>query len=403
MSAEPHILVLTPRFPYPLKAGDTLRIYHVCRALSEKYSITLLSLCAKEEEMQAEPEENVFDRIYRVRHNQWQAWLQTAIALFSGKPLQLAYYRSKKFAEKVEDLASQHDLILSHLCRTAQYTEGRGGVPTVLEMTDALSLNYERVREHSPWGLKQWLYYLEGPRMKRYERKTLDHFDLISLVSPKDREFLLGDRSEEENQHVRVYTNGIDLSARPYQGPGSAPVIVFIGNMRTVHNRMACQFVIDEILPRVRTEIPDISFRIVGAAPSGTQETFNRVEGVTVTGWVDSIPEATKDAFCGIGVMKVAGGLQNKILEYMALGLPVVANKMGVEGIGVTPGRDVLIGEDSEEIANHIISCYGEESLRVRLAERARTFVETNHQWSTALTPFVDDIGQLLSQLDLLK
>jgi glycosyltransferase involved in cell wall biosynthesis len=397
MSAEYRILVLTPRFPYPLKAGDTLRIYHICRALSKKYSITLLSLCGTKEKVKREPKENVFDQIYRVHHTRWQAWLQTAAAFFSGKPLQVAYYHSKKFAQKVDDLASQHDLILSHLCRTAQYTEGREGVPTVLEMTDALSLNYERVREHSPWGLKQWLYYLEGPRMKKYEKKTLDHFDLISLVSPKDREFLLRERSEEKNQHVRVYTNGIDLSARPYQGPGSAPVIVFIGNMRTVHNRIACQFVIDEILPRVRPEIPDIRFRIVGAAPSGTQETFNRIEGVTVTGWVDSIPEATKDAFCGIGVMKVAGGLQNKILEYMALGLPVVANKMGVEGIGVTPGHDVLIGEDPEEIVNHVISFYEKKYMRVRLAESARTFVETNHQWSTALTPFVDDISQLLS------
>lgn len=348
--------------------------------------------------MQAEPEANVFDRIYRIRHTQWRAWLQTAIALFSGKPLQVAYYRSKKFAQKVDDLASQHDLILSHLCRTAQYTEGRGGVPTVLEMTDALSLNYERVREHSPWGLKQWLYYLEGPRMKRYEKKTLDQFDLISLVSPKDRKFLLGERSEEENQHVRVYTNGIDLSARPYQGPGSAPVIVFIGNMRTVHNRMACQFVIDEILPRVRTEIPDIRFRIVGAAPSGTKETFNRIEGVTVTGWVDSIPEATKDAFCGIGAMKVAGGLQNKILEYMALGLPVVANKMGVEGVNLTSEHEVLIGGNTEEIVSHIVSLHRKEDLRVRLAKNARTFVESNHKWSTALAPLVDDVGQMLSK-----
>jgi glycosyltransferase involved in cell wall biosynthesis len=347
--------------------------------------------------MEAEPEENLFDRIHRVPHTQWRAWLQTAFAFFSGKPLQLAYYRSKEFARKVKNLSPKHDLILSHLCRTAQYVEALEEVPTVLEMTDALSLNYKRVKDRSPWGLKQWSYRVEAPRMKRYERKTLDCFDLISLVSPKDRKFLLEKSLEKENKHVRVYTNGIDLLSRPYQGPGRNPVIVFIGNMRTVHNKMACKYAVEEILPRVRENIPNARFRIVGAAPPSTQSKFNRIDGVTVTGWVDSIPEATKGAACGFGVMKVAGGLQNKILEYMAIGLPVVANEMGTEGINIQPGSEVLVGSNDEEIADYIISLFRNEKLRNRLAARARKFVESNHQWSEALSPLVKDINHLIS------
>jgi len=395
-SSDQRILVLTPRFPYPLKAGDTLRIYYICRALADKYSLTLLSICETEEEMEAEPADAIFDRIERVYHSKWRARFQTAKAFLTGEPLQLAYYQSDEFAERIEALKDEHDLILGHLCRTGQYIEGQSDVLTVLEMTDALSLNYERVRSQSQWGIQQAIYWIEAPRMEHYEKATIDGFDLVSLVSPVDRQFLLEDR-DASGDHVRVYTNGIDLEKRPFREPGKEPVMVFIGNMRTVHNRMSCQYVATEIIPRVRREIPDMCLRIVGAAPPSTKKAFNEMEGVTVTGWVDSIPEAVRGAVCGVGVMQVGGGLQNKILEYMALGLPVVANEIGVEGIDLEDGEEAIVENDPDRIANQIVRLYHSEKRRNQLARNARDFVEANHQWSMALRGLVRDIHQLLA------
>lgn len=398
------ILVLTPRFPYPIEAGDTLRIYHICRILAEKHSLTLLSLCQSQQEMEAVPGEPVFDHIERVYLPRWRSLARVAFALFTGDPLQLAYYRSREFARRVNALAPHHDLVLSHLCRTGQYVENRTDVPTMLEMTDALSLNYRRVQEaEHQWGVKQLIYRIEAPRMEAYEKRVLQSFDLVSLVSPIDRQFLLNDEGTETEaaeteatDHVRIYTNGIDLSERPFREPGSDPVIVFIGNMRTVHNVMACRYFAENILPRVRAREPKARFRIVGAASSNVQSTFDALDGVTVTGWVDSIADATARAVCGMGVMQVAGGLQNKILEYMALGLPTVANTVGVEGIDVEAGRHVLIGEDPNEIAEHVVRLCRDEELRGRIARRARQFVEDNHRWSSALRPMAEDVDRLL-------
>lgn len=391
-----NILVLTPRFPYPIEAGDTLRIYHLCRELAVEHSLTLLSLCNSQEACHRRPTDEVFDRIERVYHPTWKAWYETAKAFLKGEPLQLGYFRSGEYAARVGDLIPEHDLVLAHFTRTGQYIEGQRDMPTVLEMTDAFSLNYQRVASLGRWSPKELLYRIEAPRAYEYERNTLHQFDLVSLVSEVDRDFLLD--SGQTADHVQVYTNGIDLKDRPFSLPASDPNMVFIGNMRTVHNRASCQYFIEEVLPLVREEIPEATFKIVGAASSSVQHQFDDHSGVQVTGWVDSIADATRDAFCGIGVMRVGCGLQNKILEYMALGLPVVANRIGIEGIDLDPHSDAYIGETPQKLAAHIVNLYRNEESRNSMAKRARAFVEKHHSWQTALAPFVDDVNTILRE-----
>lgn len=396
-----NILVLTPRFPYPIVAGDTLRIYHLCEQLATEHSLTLLSLCGSTETLDRQTDGAVFDRIERVYHPRRRSWYQTIKAFLVGNPLQLGYYWSPKFARRIDALIPEHDLVLAHLIRTGQYVEDRKDIPCILEMTDAISLNYERVARFGRWSPKEMLYRIEAPRMRQYERRTVHKFELVSLVSEVDHQFLLENNTDHQSEtatdHVRVYTNGIDLEARSFSPPSSQPKIVFIGNMRTVHNRMSCEFFVNEVLPMVQSEIPNATFKIVGAASESVRQLYADRDGVEVSGWVDSIPEATKDAFCGIGVMKVGGGVQNKILEYMALGIPVVANTIGVEGINLEPGSEVCVADTASEIAAEVIDLFRDRERRLEMAERARTFVETHHSWTTALRPFVEDVNNLLA------
>jgi glycosyltransferase involved in cell wall biosynthesis len=390
------LLVLTPRFPYPIEAGDTLRIYHLCRELANEHSLTLLSLCNSQDALRQQPTDDVFDRVERVYHPTWKAWYETAKAFLKGEPLQLGYFRSQEFAARIDDLIPSHDLVLAHFTRTGQYVEQRRDVPTVLEMTDAFSLNYQRVASLGQWSLKELLYRIEAPLAYSYEQNTVHHFDLVSLVSEVDRDFLLDDGRAADQ--VQVYTNGIDLVTRPFSPPASEPNMVFIGNMRTVHNRASCDFFIEEVLPLVREEIPEATFKIVGAASSSVRDAYEDHPGVHVTGWVDSIAEATQDAFSGIGVMRVGCGLQNKILEYMALGVPVVANRIGIEGINLTPGENACLAETPAEIAALLVDLYRNEERRNEVARRARRFVEQHHSWNTALAPFVKDVNAVLQQ-----
>jgi len=391
-----NILVLTPRYPYPIEAGDTLRIYNICKELSLDHSLTLLSLCNSQEALQRQSD-NVFDRVERIYHPRWKAWYQSLKALLKGEPLQLGYFRSKTFASRTDDLLDEHDLVLAHFTRTGQYIEGKNDVKTVLEMTDAFSLNYRRVSSLNQWNLKKLLYRIEAPRIYQYERSTVYDFDLVSLVSDVDRSFLLNE-DQQETDHVRVYTNGIDLESRPFSPPSTLPNMAFIGNMRTVHNQASCDYFIQRILPLVQEEIPEATFKIIGAAPESIHKKYEDNPGVQVTGWVDSIAEAAENAFCGVGVMRVGCGLQNKILEYMALGLPVIANEIGVEGIDLNPGTEAWIAESPEEIANLLIDLYQDQDRQNELACAAREFVERHHTWETALRPFVEDVNRLLGK-----
>jgi glycosyltransferase involved in cell wall biosynthesis len=391
-----NILVLTPRYPYPIEAGDTLRIYNICRKLSAEHSLTLLSLCNSQEAYRQQPD-SVFDRIERVYHSRWRAWYQSFKALLKGEPLQLGYFRSQKFASRTDDLLEEHDLVLAHFIRTGQYIEKRSDIPTVLEMTDAFSLNYKRVSSLNRWSFKELLYRIESPRVYQYEKSTVYDFDLVSLVSDVDRSFLLNG-GQQKMDHVRVYTNGIDLESRPFSQPSESPNMVFIGNMRTVHNQTSCEYFIQKIFPLVREEIPDATFKIIGSAPEFIKKKYEYNQGVQVTGWVDSISEASEDAFCGIGVMRVGCGLQNKILEYMALGLPVIANEIGIEGIDLSPGTEAWVAESPEEIASLLVDLYQDRGHKTKLAHAAREFVERYHTWDAALRPFVENVNDLLEK-----
>jgi glycosyltransferase involved in cell wall biosynthesis len=289
------------------------------------------------------------------------------------------------------------DLAVAHLVRTGQYLDDCTSVPTVLEMTDALSLNYRRVIETGTWGWKNLIYRFEQPRVQAYERKAAQRFDLVSLVSPVDRRSVLRGQNGSAD-HVSVYTNGIDLSARPYSKPNpeSPPVLVFIGNMRTVHNQDACEYFAAEVLPLVREQLPGAVFRIIGSAPESTVSSLQKYDGVEVTGWVDSIPSAVQGALCGIGVMRLGAGLQNKVLEYMALGLPVVANRRGLEGIDARSSEHVLLGHTPRELTDQIVRLYRDADHREGVACRAREFVEAHHQWTAALEPLAEDVSSLL-------
>lgn len=393
--ASSRILVLTPRFPFPIVAGDTLRIVNMCKALSEQYTLTLASLGNRKEAEVPNIDQNVFDEIHYVYHPAWRGGLNVIKALPSSQPLQIAYYNSQPFRNLVRNLIPEHDLVLAHLLRAGQFVEDVDR-PSVLEMTDALSLNYDRVSRLNTWGIKPLLYRIERGRIAPYERAAIEKFDLISLVSEVDRDYLLQGNEVVDANKVEVYTNGINLDERPYRAPDSTPSIVFIGNMRTVHNQESCRSFATEVLPLIREQIPEARFRIVGHATEKTMRSFETLTGVDVTGWVDSIPEASREAMAGMGVMQVGAGVQNKVLEYMALGLPVIANQTGMEGINAQEGKHFLRAETPRQVADRFVKLYRDEPLRNALSRKARTFVENNHKWDVVLAKFVVDIERII-------
>jgi len=389
------LLVLTPRFPYPVIGGDKLRIYHLCRVLSRRFSLTLLSMCESGDEMHAAlPDDGVFDRVERVFLSRRRSYLNTLLALPTRTPLQVAYYRSRAFAAAVTRLLPSHDGAFVHLVRCAEYVR-KSDKPRVLEMTDAISLNYSRVKQlRRARGLKSRVFGIEAKRLLDYERTIVDDFDLSVLVSRTDRDYLFpGDPGKK----VMVCSNGVDLSGLPYTARSMASrILIFIGDMRTVQNQDMCHYFAEAVLPLLRKRA-DYRFRIVGSIAPALAERFRAYDGVDVTGRVESVAQAASDGAIGVCPMRIGAGVQNKILEYMALGLPVVTTSLGHEGLGAQSGRDLLIADSPEEFVDRIEQIVADEAAAVEMTARARAFVEHEHGWERMLAPLVDEVSALLA------
>lgn len=394
---KPRLLVLTPRFPYPVVGGDRLRIFELCKVLSQHADLTLLSLCETKDELtMTVPADGVFHAVERVYLPRWRSRLNALMALPTATPLQVAYYRSRTFAARVAALLPQHDLVLAHLIRTGEYVRCRP-VPGILEMTDAISLNYQRVSD-TRHTLRDWralAYRIEARRLLRYERAILDDFERVLLVSEVDRAYLLDQR---DDPRVLVCSNGVDLSQLAFSFREQAdPVVVFIGNMNTVQNLDACVFFAAEVLPLLRRSGP-FRFRIIGRMDERTQSVLAAYDGVELRANVSSVSDAASGAFAAVAPMRLGAGIQNKVLEYMALGLPCVTSAVGFEGLSAQPGSDLLLAESPAEWARALQAFWEKPDVRVAFAAAAYRYVQTHHEWASRLAPVVDSVEQLCGQ-----
>lgn len=393
-STRPRVLVLAPRFPYPVVGGDRLRIHQLCKVLSEVADLTLLSLCESAEEMSMTvPADDVYQRVERVYLSRWRSRLNALMALPARTPLQVAYYRSAAFARRIDELLPAHDLVLAHLIRTGDYVR-QAALPRILEMTDAISLNYQRVQRVSAShrDIRSLIYAIEARRLLAYERQVIREFDRAVLVSDVDRAHLLEGR---EDARVLVCSNGVDLSHLTFKERVHAePVVAFIGNMTTVQNMDACMFFAAEVLPLMRRQHP-FRFRVIGRMDAKAQATLARFEGVEVRANVSSVSHAVDGAYAGVAPMRLGAGIQNKVLEYMALGLPAVVSPVGLEGLKASSGHDVLVAASPADMAQALVSLWREPGLRLSLSRAGRQYVESEHVWARTLAPLVGAVTAL--------
>lgn len=397
VSVKKKILVLTPRFPYPVIGGDRLRIYRLCQALSQEYELTLLSLCDSDAEMTMPLPDQVFTRVERLRLSFWRRAWNMIKALPSRRPLQVAYYACPAFNARARELLEQHDATLAHLIRAG---DGIRDIPGVkfLEMTDAISLNYQRVSA-ARGGMFDWrrlIYRFEAKRLLQYEKAVVNSFTHTFLVSEIDKDFLF--RNEPASlSRVSVCSNGVDVAALPYHFVHEARDIVFIGNLQSLQNFDAAYFFATEVLPIVRANYPDVRFRVIGRIRPDSVRQLSQLPGVDISGEVSDVAVAASGAALGVCPVRLGAGVQNKVLEYMSLGLPVVSTRLGLEGFAAKPGRDLLVADSPEEMAAAVCLLLEDRLAAASQARCARDYVEQQHSWDAMLSPLVSTVRKYLA------
>lgn len=390
------ILFLTARLPYPPTRGDRLRVYHFLRVLSREHQITLLSFIADEAESSNLAHLRPFCAdVHLIHRAPWQSVLTTGLNIWRPMPLQSLYYRSSVMQQAVDRLLDrQHfDAVYVHLFRMAEYVKERQRPFRILDLTDAIS---EEVARSLPYLSPPWrqIYELELPRIRRYEREIPHYFDQSWLISEADRRALTETGAAET---IRVVPNGVDIDRyRPAQRGPVSPIVAFVGAMGVFHNIDAAEYLVQTIMPLIREAIPGIQIHLIGDSPSTRVQLLADVPGVTVTGHVVDLNAALNRAAVFVAPLRFAAGVQNKVLEAMAAGLPVVTTSYVNNGITAENGRHLIVADDPGSIATAVIDLLNDADRREQFGRAGRDFVIQHYRWESVLDHLRVIEGRLL-------
>ena len=376
------ILVVLPRFPYPLDKGDKLRAYHQIVELSKRHEVYLFALSHQ----QVKHDDYDHLRTYcaavdYLRLHWWESAWGILKAFLAGQPLQLGYWSScrARRAYNRRERQIQPDVVYCQMIRTMPLVAD-STCRKVLDFQDALSLNTRRRMERSHGPLRMILNY-EYRALRRTEQKALRLFDATTIISATDRDAI--------SPTVTLVPNGVDTdhfnnSSSPI--PHSSFSIVFTGNMSYAPNVDAARWLVKEIMPLVWKQCPyGMKVLIAGADPKPAVKALAGSK-VTVSGRLPDIREAYASARIFVAPMRIGSGMQNKLLEAMAMGLPCVTTTLAATPLGATNWEHLLVGDNVEEIADLIVKLTVEEIHR-SIAEGGHRFVHEHYSWAVAIEP----------------
>ena len=378
------LLIITSRVPWPLDKGDKLRIYHQIRYLSKSFDVELIALSSDKN-----TEKDAYSELKKYCHSvNFISLSKTNIALgvlksfFNGLPLQLGYFYNKNIDKEIESiiLKSKPDFIYGQLVRVAEYMKN-SSLPKVLDLQDALSAGLKRRSEKSK-GLFKLILKMEYKRMLAYEKNRLLDFTALSIITQADKNLL----PEEIMNKTVVVPNGVDFNFFVEQNISNEFEIVFTGNMAYPPNVLAANFLVKNIMPIVWESIPKARVLLAGASPHASVLDLanSRVE---VSGWIDDIRSAYAKASVFVAPMQIGTGLQNKLLEAMAMKLPCVTSELANKALKAENNKQILIASDNDEqmYADSIIRLLTEKDFSKNIAEQGHSFVVENYDWESAV------------------
>lgn len=386
------VLYLSARFPWPPHRGDRLTGHQLIRALSMKHDVTLVSFLDG-----SEPAESVAElgahcrRVETVRLSRARSWFQAVAGLPDLVPSQVSYYRSSGMKKRVARLVEETrpDAIFVQLFRMAPFVEGIEHPCKVLFLGDSLALALGRSLPFQPPWRRPGVSW-ERHRVARFEPRAARQFRESWVLSPADA----ADLERRGAPNIAVVPHGVDeaLFESEFRARRESRV-TFLGNLSVPHNIDAAGYLAREIWPRIRAELPGAELEIVGADPVAAVSALDALPGVRVTGPVPSLGPVWERSGVMLAPLRFSSGIQNKVLEAMAAGVPVVTTPAAADAIGASDGRHLRVGADAEGLARAAVDLLRSADGNGAMVVAARELVRRNFSWRT----LVDRLESLAS------
>ena len=377
------LAVLSHRFPYPPDRGDCLTLLNLLRVVAPQHTVHLLSLSEREphreglrilEELGVEHRTVVLPR--------GRSMVQAGMALLTGGSMQLAYFQSPEFAAAAAELAAYgpFDCVLAHAVRVVPLAQRIPARRRVFMAFDCLSEHLRRAARHASLPTRLLLEE-EARRLARVEREGAEWADEVWMISDEDARLF----PTRHRSRLRVVRQGIGAAVEGADWRPDGRTLLFVGRMDVRHNVEAARRLCQRVLPLVRRSLPHVGVRLVGAAPSARVQALSRLRGVEVTGPVRDLSREYANAAALVAPITFSTGVQNKVLEAAAAGLPVVTTTSAARGVGPALAKFLDVSDSDEGLAEACVRLLrNPESARAR-AEDARAAVRRVFRWGNML------------------
>jgi sugar transferase (PEP-CTERM/EpsH1 system associated) len=358
----PELLYLVHRIPYPPNKGDKIRSYHLLKHLAQSYTVHVGAFIDAEEDWQ------YADALAKMAGGEvkllplkprW-ATFKSVVGLLSGEPLTLPYYRDANMQHWVNTMLSEHSIAcaLVYSSSMAQYLMPHTQLRRVIDFVDIDSDKWRQYAEKKAWPMR-WVYQREARKLFGYEQRVTHAFAASTFVSEAEAA-LFKQLAPDCADKVFGFSNGVDTDyfspMHNFPSPYAADeaVLVFTGAMDYWANVDAVTWFADEVWPAVRRAHPAAHFYIVGSRPTPAVLALAKMDGVVVTGGVPDTRPYIAHAKLAVAPLRIARGIQNKVLEAMAMAKPTLVTAQALEGIAALPGEEILLANSAVTLAQYI-------------------------------------------------
>ncbi len=380
------LLYITSRVPFPLDKGDKVRAYHQIEELSKYHEVCLFSVNDQELHPEAlHALSKICFRVEIVHLNKLELFFNLLRTFFDSKPMQVGYFYNARSLGTFRKLFNEFkpDAVFCQLIRTAEYVRGLS-LPKTLDYMDVFSKGIERRINKVPFYQRPF-YAMEYKRLLKYERDIFPAFNATTIISRQDRDLI----PHESNKSIAVIPNGVDLSFfhAPLTGNGRETKkefeILFNGNMSYPPNIESAVFLVESIMPQVWKKYPAARVLISGTNPSFRVRELSS-DKVRVSGWVDDVRVNFERSRILVAPMQSSIGLQNKLMEAMAMKLPCVTSTLANNALAAKDGVEVLVADTPDQYAQKIFCLLENPSFANEIAENGYAFVKENYDWTRA-------------------